>query len=32
MLQATALTIYSAVTARGHDLPALLVKLLAGLC
>ena len=32
MLQAIALTVYSAVTARGHDLPALLVKPLAGLC
>ncbi len=32
MLQAAALTIYAAVTARCHNLPALLVKLLAALC
>jgi hypothetical protein len=31
MLQSAVLSIYAAVTARGHDVPALLVKLLAGL-
>ena len=32
MLQAAALTVYAAITARSHDVPALLVKLLAALC
>ena len=32
LAQAVALTLYAAVTARSHDLPGVLVKLLAGLC
>jgi hypothetical protein len=32
LLQAVALMIYGAITARGHDVPAAFVKLLAGLC
>jgi hypothetical protein len=32
LLQSVALTLYAAATARNHDLPGLLVKLLAGLC